>query len=133
MKKLFKKIKETKLALKKIDTNEIEKKAMTKASLFAALIVVVALIPFILVFLEFFKQYSIITPMFYVLIILVFILSMLIIPFFNIIFFDLLKNYTEREEIQQLELRYVFLVELTNPLYAVFSFMLVLLIVFLVK
>ena len=133
MKKLFKKIKETKLALKKIDTNEIEKKAMTKASLFAALIVVVALIPFILVFLEFFKQYSIITPMFYVLIILVFILSMLIIPFFNIIFFDLLKNYTEREEIQQLELRYVFLAELTNLLYAVFSFMLVLLIVFLVK
>ncbi|MDD7315413.1 MAG: hypothetical protein PUH11_06785 [Bacilli bacterium] len=133
MKKLFKKIKETKLALKKIDTNEIEKKAMTKASLFAALIVVVALIPFILVFLEFFKQYSIITPMFYVLIILVFILSMLIIPFFNIIYFDILKNYTEREEIQQLELRYVFLVELTNPLYAVFSFMLVLLIVFLVK
>lgn len=133
MKKLFKKIKETKLALKKIDTNEIDKKAMTKASLFAALIVVVALIPFILVFLEFFKQYSIITPMFYVLIILVFILSMLIIPFFNIIFFDLLKNYTEREEIQQLELRYVFLAELTNPLYAVFSFMLVLLIVFLVK
>lgn len=133
MKKLFKKIKETKLALKKIDTNEIDKKAMTKASLFAALIVVVALIPFILVFLEFFKQYSIITPMFYVLIILVFILSMLIIPFFNIIYFDLLKNYTEREEIQQLELRYVFLAELTNPLYAVFSFMLVLLIVFLVK
>lgn len=133
MKKLFKKIKETKLALKKIDTNEIDKKAMTKASLFATLIVVVALIPFILVFLEFFKQYSIITPMFYVLIILVFILSMLIIPFFNIIFFDLLKNYTEREEIQQLELRYVFLAELTNPLYAVFSFMLVLLIVFLVK
>lgn len=133
MKKLFKKIKETKLALKKIDTNEIDKKAMTKASLFAALIVVIALIPFILVFLEFFKQYSIITPMFYVLIILVFILSMLIIPFFNIIFFDLLKNYTEREEIQQLELRYVFLAELTNPLYAVFSFMLVLLIVFLVK
>ncbi len=133
MKKLVKKIKETKLALKKIDTNEIDKKAMTKASLFAALIVVVALIPFILVFLEFFKQYSIITPMFYVLIILVFILSMLIIPFFNIIFFDLLKNYTEREEIQQLELRYVFLAELTNPLYAVFSFMLVLLIVFLVK
>lgn len=133
MKKLFKKIKETKLALKKIDTNEIDKKAMTKASLFAALIVVVALIPFILVFLEFFKQYSIITPMFYVLIILVFILSMLIIPFFNIIFFVLLKNYTEREEIQQLELRYVFLAELTNPLYAVFSFMLVLLIVFLVK
>lgn len=133
MKKLFKKIKETKLALKKIDTNEIEKKAMTKASLFAALIVVVALIPFILVFLEFFKQYSIITPMFYVLIILVFILSMLIIPFFNIIYFDILKNYTEREEIQQLELRYVFLAELTNPLYAVFSFMLVLLIVFLVK
>lgn len=133
MKKLVKKIKETKLALKKIDTNEIEKKAMTKASLFAALIVVVALIPFILVFLEFFKQYSIITPMFYVLIILVFILSMLIIPFFNIIYFDILKNYTEREEIQQLELRYVFLVELTNPLYAVFSFMLVLLIVFLVK
>lgn len=133
MKKLFKKIKETKLALKKIDTNEIDKKAMTKASLFAALIVVVALIPFILVFLEFFKQYSIITPMFYVLIILVFILSMLIIPFFNIIYFDILKNYTEREEIQQLELRYVFLVELTNPLYAVFSFMLVLLIVFLVK
>ena len=133
MKKLFKKIKETKLALKKIDTNEIEKKAMTKASLFAALIVVVALIPFILVFLEFFKQYSIITPMFYVLIILVFILSMLIIPFFNIIYFDILKNYTEREEIQQLELRYVFLAELTNLLYAVFSFMLVLLIVFLVK
>lgn len=133
MKQLFKKIKETKLALKKIDTNEIDKKAMTKASLFAALIVVVALIPFILVFLEFFKQYSIITPMFYVLIILVFILSMLIIPFFNIIYFDILKNYTEREEIQQLELRYVFLVELTNPLYAVFSFMLVLLIVFLVK
>lgn len=133
MKKLFKKIKETKLALKKIDTNEIDKKAMTKASLFATLIVVIALIPFILVFLEFFKQYSIITPMFYVLIILVFILSMLIIPFFNIIFFDLLKNYTEREEIQQLELRYVFLAELTNPLYAVFSFMLVLLIVFLVK
>ncbi len=133
MKKLFKKIKETKLALKKIDTNEIDKKAMTKASLFAALIVVVALIPFILVFLEFFKQYSIITPMFYVLIILVFILSMLIIPFFNIIYFDILKNYTEREEIQQLELRYVFLAELTNPLYAVFSFMLVLLIVFLVK
>ncbi len=133
MKKLFKKIKETKLALKKIDTNEIDKKAMTKASIFAALIVVVALIPFILVFLEFFKQYSIITPMFYVLIILVFILSMLIIPFFNIIYFDILKNYTEREEIQQLELRYVFLVELTNPLYAVFSFMLVLLIVFLVK
>ena len=133
MKKLFKKIKETKLALKKIDTNEIDKKAMTKASLFAALIVVVALIPFILVFLEFFKQYSIITQMFYVLIILVFILSMLIIPFFNIIYFDILKNYTEREEIQQLELRYVFLVELTNPLYAVFSFMLVLLIVFLVK
>ena len=133
MKKLFKKIKETKLALKKIDTNEIEKKAMNKASIFAALIVVVALISFILVFLEFFKQYSIITPMFYVLIILVFILSMLIIPFFNIIYFDILKNYTEREEIQQLELRYVFLVELTNPLYAVFSFMLVLLIVFLVK
>ena len=133
MKKLVKKIKETKLALKKIDTNEIDKKAMNKASLFAALIVVVALIPFILVFLEFFKQYSIITPMFYVLIILVFILSMLIIPFFNIIYFDILKNYTEREEIQQLELRYVFLVELTNPLYAVFSFMLVLLIVFLVK
>lgn len=133
MKKLVKKIKETKLALKKIDTNEIDKKAMNKASLFAALIVVVALIPFILVFLEFFKQYSIITPMFYVLIILVFILSMLIIPFFNIIYFDILKNYTEREEIQQLELRYVFLAELTNPLYAVFSFMLVLLIVFLVK
>lgn len=133
MKKLFKKIKETKLALKKIDTNEIDKKAMNKASIFAALIVVVALIPFILVFLEFFKQYSIITPMFYVLIILVFILSMLIIPFFNIIYFDILKNYTEREEIQQLELRYVFLAELTNPLYAVFSFMLVLLIVFLVK
>lgn len=133
MKKLVKKIKETKLALKKIDTNEIDKKAMNKASIFAALIVVVALIPFILVFLEFFKQYSIITPMFYVLIILVFILSMLIIPFFNIIYFDILKNYTEREEIQQLELRYVFLVELTNPLYAVFSFMLVLLIVFLVK
>lgn len=133
MKKLFKKIKETKLALKKIDTNEIDKKAMNKASIFATLIVVVALIPFILVFLEFFKQYSIITPMFYVLIILVFILSMLIIPFFNIIYFDILKNYTEREEIQQLELRYVFLAELTNPLYAVFSFMLVLLIVFLVK
>ena len=133
MKKLVKKIKETKLALKKIDTNEIDKKAMNKASIFATLIVVVALIPFILVFLEFFKQYSIITPMFYVLIILVFILSMLIIPFFNIIYFDILKNYTEREEIQQLELRYVFLVELTNPLYAVFSFMLVLLIVFLVK
>ena len=133
MKKLVKKIKETKLALKKIDTNEIDKKAMNKASIFAALIVVVALIPFILVFLEFFKQYSIITPMFYVLIILVFILSMLIIPFFNIIYFDILKNYTEREEIQQLELRYVFLAELTNPLYAVFSFMLVLLIVFLVK
>ncbi len=133
MKKLVKKIKETKLALKKIDTNEIDKKAMNKASIFAALVVVVALIPFILVFLEFFKQYSIITPMFYVLIILVFILSMLIIPFFNIIYFDILKNYTEREEIQQLELRYVFLVELTNPLYAVFSFMLVLLIVFLVK
>ena len=72
-----------------------------------------------LIFIELFKQFSPITFIYYIIVILAIISICVFISLCNLIYFNLLKNYVEKEEVQKIDLKYVFLGELLNPLYLI--------------
>jgi len=113
MKKLINLINTTKKQIKNLDLSN-DSRVVRKAFFFSNLILIIMLIPFVLIFIEFFKQYSIITPMFYILLFFIFLILYFILPLSNVIYFELLKNYLEREEVTIINLKHVYLTELFN-------------------
>ena len=119
MKKLFSKIKENNNLIKEMDVNEFSKGTITKVTLFTLLFGIVIAVPFVLVFIELLKQFSPVIWFFYVILALIFVCVMLFIPFCMMIYYTVLKNYSEREEIGKINTKLVFLGELLNPLYLI--------------
>ena len=119
MKKLFSKIKENNEIIEVIDFKEISKSIKTKIVLYTLLISLIIAFPILLIFIELFKQFSPITFIYYIIVILAVISICVFISLCNLIYFNLLKNYVEKEEVQKIDLKYVFLGELLNPLYLI--------------
>lgn len=119
MKKLFSKIKENNEIIEVINFNEISKSIKTKIVLYTLLISLIIALPILLVFIELFKQFAPITFIYYIIVILAVISICVFISLCNLIYFNLLKNYVEKEEVQKIDLKYVFLGELLNPLYLI--------------
>lgn len=130
MKKLFSKIKETKAILDTISKDKIAKRASIKSILFAAMLMLMIILPFVLVLVELFKQFSLIIPFTYFLLFLVFVLSMLFPMLYMTLYFELLKNYTQIDELSKIKASDVFLSELFNPLYIFFAFVVTFIIYF---
>lgn len=130
MNKLFSKIKETKAILDSIGKDKTVKKASVKAMLFAALLILMIMLPIILVFVELFKQFSLIIPFTYVLLFLVLLLSWLFPVLYMILYFELLKNYVQIDELSKIKASDVFISELFNPLYAIFALVITFIIYF---
>lgn len=129
MKKLMAIVKKTKNEIKSINFEEI-KKAEAKSHFYTFVMTIIILIPFVLIFVEAFKQYSIITPMFYWLLGIIFIGIYMFLPVTTIIFFELLKNYTEREDVKALKASNLYIMELLNPLHIILPLIVVLTIYF---
>ena len=94
MKKLFSKIKETKAILDMISKDKIAKRASIKSILFATILMLMIILPFVLVLVELFKQFSLIIPFTYFLLFLVFVLSMLFPMLYMTLYFELLKSHS---------------------------------------
>lgn len=111
--KLINKIKQTKSSIKNLDLSN-DKKAVAKSILFSNLLYVIILIPFVLIFLELFKQYPIISPVFYILLVIVFLLLYFSLPLSQVFYIILLKNYIESDSITTIKTKDVYVMELFN-------------------
>lgn len=121
MKKIFERIKEVRQIINSLQIKEIGKKKYLLTVFSSIIFVVICLVPIILVIIELFKQYSSITPLYYVLLVFVFILSYLVVPFYMIIFYEVLKNNIENEQLNSLKSKDIFVSELFNLTYLIFG------------
>lgn len=119
MKKLFGKIKENNEIIDKVDYKEISKNIKFKTIFFTILISLIIALPNVLIFVELFKQFPPVVWVYYLIAILAIITILVFISLCNLIYYNLLKNYVEKEEVQKIDLKYVFLGELLNPIYLI--------------
>lgn len=119
MKKLFGKIKENNEKIDKVDYKEISKNIKFKTIFFTILISLIIALPNVLIFVELFKQFPPVVWVYYLIAILAIITILVFISLCNLIYYNLLKNYVEKEEVQKIDLKYVFLGELLNPIYLI--------------
>lgn len=119
MKKLFGKIKENNEIIDKLDYKEISKNIKFKTIFFTILISLIIALPNVLIFVELFKQFPPVVWIYYLIAILAIITILVFISLCNLIYYNLLKNYVEKEEVQKIDLKYVFLGELLNPIYLI--------------
>lgn len=119
MKKLFGKIKENNETIDKVDYKEISKNIKFKTIFFTILISLIIALPNVLIFVELFKQFPPVVWVYYLIAILAIITILVFISLCNLIYYNLLKNYVEKEEVQKIDLKYVFLGELLNPIYLI--------------
>lgn len=117
MKKLFSKIKENDCLIDAIDREAIPKNIKNKTVLWTFVISLIIAFPIILIFIELFKQFPPITWVYYLICILASLSICSFIALTSSIYYNLLKNYVEKEDVQKINLKYVFLSELFNPLY----------------
>lgn len=119
MKKLFGKIKENNEIIDKVDYKEISKNIKFKTIFFTIFISLIIALPNVLIFVELFKQFPPVVWVYYLIAILAIITILVFISLCNLIYYNLLKNYVEKEEVQKIDLKYVFLGELLNPIYLI--------------
>ena len=119
MKKLLSKIKENNQIIDLIDYSSISNSIKFKTIFYTLLISLVLIFPILLIYIELFKQFSPISFIYYVIVALAVISICLFVAFCNLIYYNLFKNYVEKEEVQKIDLKYVFLGELLNPLYLI--------------
>ena len=126
MRKFFEKIKEVKKIQNNISGKEIGRFKCFKAFLGSVLLSLIALFPLALIYLEIFKIFSPVLAVYHITIVFVCLTVYMFVPFTNMLYYAILKNYTEKEEIHQLSLKYVFISELLNPFYLIISILFVL-------
>lgn len=126
MKEFFRKVKEAKVQQNEWNSKEIGKKYCVKSFLGSILISILLIIPIALIFIEILKIFSPVLFIYHITIILIGLTVYLFVPFTNMLYYAILKNYTEKEEIQKISLKYVFINELLNPFYLIFGILFVL-------
>ena len=128
MKELFKKIKEVKLKQDEWNTKDVGRIKVIKAFLGAIFLTLVILFPIALIYIQILKLYSPVLFVHHITLVLICITVYLFVPFTNMLFYAILKNYTEKEEIQKISLKYTFINELLNPFYLIIAILFVLVI-----
>lgn len=114
MRDFKKKFKETKKLVNELRTIKVNPKKETLISITSGFLMIVVIIPFYLIMLELFRQYSPVTWVYKLLVIIFFILILMVCPLYSTINLLILKYYTEKEELQNINGFYLFLVELTR-------------------
>lgn len=114
MEKFKLKYQETKKLVSELKEIKVSGKKDTAISIFACMITIIIIVPFYLIMLELFKQYSPVTWVYKMLVIIFFILISLICPLYSTMNLLILKYYVEKEEVQRINGFYLFLVELTR-------------------
>ncbi len=110
----MKKFKETKELVNELRTIKVEPKKEYLITIFAGFLMLVIIIPFYLIMLELFKLNSSVTLIYKFLVVIFFILIFLVCPIYSTINLLILKYYTEKEELQNINGFYLFLEELTR-------------------
>lgn len=123
MKTFIARIKKVRASIREISFSEIGYKKVIPSLLGAILITIIAMIPFILIDVELLKQFPSIIWFYHVILAGIFISILLIVPFGTMLFYSILKNYTQKEEVQNLAIKDVFLSELLNPIYLILAVM----------
>ena len=114
MEKFKLKYQETKKLVSELKEIKVSGKKDTAISIFACMITIIIIVPFYLIMLELFKQYSPVTWVYKMLVIIFFILISLICTLYSTMNLLILKYYVEKEEVQRINGFYLFLVELTR-------------------
>lgn len=128
MKNFISKIKEVKSLQNSYSFKDIGRKYCVKSFLGALFLSIVAIIPFCIVVVNILKIFSPVLLTFHITLCLICLLVYLFVPFTNMLYYAILKNYTQKEEIQQISLKYLFISELLNPFYLVLAIIFVLVI-----
>lgn len=114
MSKMLIKYTKTKALIKELKEFKVSPKKDILTSIFAGILMIIIAIPFYFLMLELFKQYSSVTWVFKLLIVIFFILIFMICPLYSTIYLMIIKYYTEKEELANLNGFYMFLVEFTR-------------------
>lgn len=114
MRDFKKKFKETKELVNELRTIKVNPKKDALISFTSGFLMIVVIIPFYLIMLELFRQNSPVTWVYKLLVVIFFILILLVCPLYSTINLLILKYYTEKEELQNINGFYLFLVELTR-------------------
>lgn len=114
MKDFKKNFKDTENLVSELRTIKVNPKKETLISIISGFLMIVVIIPFYLIMLELFRQNSPVTWVYKLLVVIFFILVLLVCPLYSTINLLILKYYTEKEELQNINGFYLFLVELTR-------------------
>lgn len=114
MKDFKKNFKDTENLVSELRTTKVNPKKETLISITSGFLMIVVIIPFYLIMLELFRQNSPVTWVYKLLVVIFFILVLLVCPLYSTINLLILKYYTEKEELQNINGFYLFLVELTR-------------------
>ena len=114
MKDFKKNFKDTENLVSELRTIKVNPKKETLISITSGFLMIVVIIPFYLIMLELFRQNSPATWVYKLLVVIFFILVLLVCPLYSTINLLILKYYTEKEELQNINGFYLFLVELTR-------------------
>ncbi|MCI6716163.1 MAG: hypothetical protein SOZ32_07535 [Bacilli bacterium] len=114
MKDFKKNFKDTENLVSELRTIKVNPKKETLISITSGFLMIVVIIPFYLIMLELFRQNSPVTWVYKLLVVIFFILVLLVCPLYSTINLLILKYYTEKEELQNINGFYLFLVELTR-------------------
>ena len=114
MKDFKKNFKDTENLVIELRTIKVNPKKETLISITSGFLMIVVIIPFYLIMLELFRQNSPVTWVYKLLVVIFFILVLLVCPLYSTINLLILKYYTEKEELQNINGFYLFLVELTR-------------------
>lgn len=114
MKDFKKNFKDTKNLVNELRTIKVNPKKDVLINISSGFLMIVVIIPFYLIMLELFRQNSPVTWVYKLLVVIFFILVLLVCPLYSTINLLILKYYTEKEELQNINGFYLFLVELTR-------------------
>lgn len=114
MKDFKKNFKDTENLVSELRTIKVNPKKETLISITSGFLMIVVIIPFYLIMLELFRQNSPVTWVYKLLVVIFFILVLLVCPLYSTINLLILKYYTEKEELQNINGFYLFLVELAR-------------------
>lgn len=115
------KYKENVELIKELNSEEIDKKCMNKATIFSTIILIIIASFVFIILKELFKQYSSVTFMFKILVIIFSILVFSVCPLYATITVMIYKYYSKNELIHQVKWYYSFIYELTRIGNLVFS------------
>lgn len=120
MKQFFQKIKIIK-SKQKETYFAVEKKEQSKSMWLSLIIMLMIILPIFIIFFELFKQFSLILPFTYFLLVLIALICALVLPLYTVIYFEMLKNNVENEEINTIKASEIYLCEIVNPTYLIFG------------